>query len=289
MKFSNLEETITSQIWFIIATIIRRTGFSGPIFGLVVISLASSMSGCSFFKASSGVVSVRDSSSDLTEMINLLDQSAPSHERIHLDTSYEMQNSKVAKQIEFFLGDNRPHLEKALDNIAKIGPGPIVELLRAGIPLSLMAVAIVESRYDPQARNGSGAAGLWQFMPNTAKSFGLSRSLFVDERLNPVLSSRAAAQLIRSLYGRFQDWSLTLASYNAGEGYVARQIKKGHSMDFWKLSGKGLICKQTREFVPKVLAVAVILERSEQYNVLLPGLMRVGLDIERKLVKQLVD
>ena len=91
-------------------------------------------------------------------------------------------------------------------------------------------------------------------MPGTAKLYGLKVDRFVDERKDPLKSSRAAAQLLKDLYGRFGDWYLAMAAYNAGPGRVEKAIKKGRTRDFWSLARGKHLPKETAEYVPKWIA-----------------------------------
>lgn len=123
-----------------------------------------------------------------------------------------------------------------------------------GVPLELLSVAGVESAFNPNAVSYKGAAGLWQLMPETAARFGLRIQSGADDRFDPLLSTRAAARYLRSLFFRFGDWALALAAYNAGEGAVQRGIDRGGTHDFWRLRAKNQLPRETRAYVPAVLA-----------------------------------
>lgn len=134
---------------------------------------------------------------------------------------------------------------------------PLVEpILRSeGIPPELIAVLLVESAGNPLALSPKGARGLWQFMPETARRYGLRVDGERDERLDPELSTRAAARYLHDLYRRFGDWPLALAAYNAGAVQVERAVARGGEADFWRLSELGLLPRETRTYVPAVLGV----------------------------------
>ena len=118
-----------------------------------------------------------------------------------------------------------------------------------GIPAEWVWIAEVESTFNPQARSPVGAVGLYQFMPRTAEHLGLQLAP-EDERMHPEKSARAAAQYLRYLYGRFQDWPLVLAAYNAGEGRVSGLMRR-HGRSFEAISPH--LPQETRMYVPKVL------------------------------------
>jgi membrane-bound lytic murein transglycosylase D len=135
----------------------------------------------------------------------------------------------------------------------------IQDLFQAGgLPPELAYLAIVESNLNPLALSPKRAAGLWQFMPDTAGHFGLRVEPWYDERLDPVLSTQAAARLLSYLHDRYGNWELALAAYNAGEGRVNRALRRSRSSgdeeDFWNLR----LPLQTRRYVPSFLAVALI-------------------------------
>lgn len=126
-----------------------------------------------------------------------------------------------------------------------------------GVPEALVWLAEVESSLDPKARNPVGAAGLFQFMPPTAKRFGLS-TRFPDERLNPEKSARAAARYLRFLHGRFGAWPLAVAAYNAGEGRVGRVLETATRQSFEAIADD--LPAETQLYVPKVSAVVELRE-----------------------------
>lgn len=126
-----------------------------------------------------------------------------------------------------------------------------------GVPEALVWLAEVESSMNPAARSPVGAAGLFQFMPATARHFGL-RTERPDERLAPERSARAAAQYLRLLHGRFQNWELALAAYNAGEGRVGRLLRAARRKDFEGIADD--LPMETQLYVPKIAAVIKLRE-----------------------------
>ncbi len=133
---------------------------------------------------------------------------------------------------------------------------PLLPIVRAafaaeGVPAELAWLAEVESTFNPSARSPAGARGLYQFVPATAKSLGLSTWL-PDERTDPEKSARAAARYLRTLHGKFGDWPLALAAYNAGEGRVRRLLAARKANSFAAIAPS--LPSETRMYVPKVLA-----------------------------------
>jgi len=123
------------------------------------------------------------------------------------------------------------------------------------VPVELLAVAFVESGFNPQALSPKGARGIWQFMPGTAAAYGLSVRLAADHRTHPEHSTRAAARYLRDLYRQFADWKLALAAYNWDEGNIQRVINRTGIRDFEELARRGLLPLETRNYVPSVLAI----------------------------------
>lgn len=133
-------------------------------------------------------------------------------------------------------------------------------LTEEGVPASLAYLPMVESRFDPDAVSPRGAAGLWQLMPETARQLGLRVDAEVDERFDPVLSTRAAARYLAHLHRRFGDWHLAIAAYNAGETRVARELARTGADDFWSLVESGVLPSESRQYVPRFLAAAELLK-----------------------------
>ena len=127
---------------------------------------------------------------------------------------------------------------------------------------------MLASSFDPEAQSPAGARGLFQFMPATAKRFGLSTFPF-DERTHPQKSARAAARYLRFLHGRFGDWPLALAAYNAGEGRIARELEKSKRRSFDAIADR--LPAETRFYVPKVLATVAARENVDPFALPAPG------------------
>ncbi|QCJ69060.1 murein transglycosylase D [Providencia heimbachae] len=145
------------------------------------------------------------------------------------------------------------------------------EIKERNLPMELALIPIIESSFNPKATSPAQAAGLWQIVPITARSYGLKQNQWVDERRDVLTSTKAAFDLLENLNVMFgHDWELTLAAYNCGEGCVMNAIKKneaaGLPTDFWSLS----LPKETKQYVPKILALSQVLRAPEQYQVTLP-------------------
>lgn len=128
-------------------------------------------------------------------------------------------------------------------------------LLEENLPPQLLAVALVESGFNPLALSPKGALGIWQLMPATAERYGLIVRTKNDHRTHPEHSTRAAAQYLRDLSRQFGDWKLALAAYNWGEDNVQRVINKTGIRDFDEMVRRGLLPLETRKYVPAVMAI----------------------------------
>ncbi len=176
-------------------------------------------------------------------------------------------NDRVLNYIELFQGRLRGHIQSGMDRGAQYLP-MIQEVFKAeGLPLDLAYIPLIESAFKPAAQSQKRARGVWQFMRATGEERGLQTNWFVDERSDPEKSTRAAADYLKWLYKQFGDWHLALASYNGGPGRVQRAVQRSGIEDFWRLSaGKRHLPRETREYVPLILAAMVIAKNPTQYG-----------------------
>ena len=128
-------------------------------------------------------------------------------------------------------------------------------LQQEGMPSGLLSVALVESGFHPFATSPKGAKGIWQFMPDTARRYGLRVESNIDYRTNPEFSTKAAAQYLKDLYRQFGDWKLALAAYNAGENRIQRIINKTKLYSFDELATGGYLPRETANYVPAVMSL----------------------------------
>ena len=136
---------------------------------------------------------------------------------------------------------------------------------RHGLPEELKAMAIIESALNPTAVSRAGAKGMWQFMYNTAKLYGLHIDSFVDERLDPVKSADAAAKYLKDAYKIFGDWNLAIASYNCGAGNVQKAIKRAGSRQFWDIWP--FLPRETRGYVPAFVGALYALKYHKEHGI----------------------
>ncbi|HYH10414.1 MAG TPA: transglycosylase SLT domain-containing protein [Thermoanaerobaculia bacterium] len=134
------------------------------------------------------------------------------------------------------------------------------------LPKGLAYLPVIESAYMPTLTSRAGAYGIWQFMPETAREYGLRVDWWVDERADPERSTRAAATYLKDLHRMFGDWSLALAAYNCGPGRVRRTLNESGKSTFWELLDAGLLPKETRGYVPTFYATILIASDPETYG-----------------------
>ena len=177
-------------------------------------------------------------------------------------------NEYVAGFISYF--SNSPgghaHLVRSLERAGKYKAMISRILAQYGVPQDLIYLAVAESGFQPQVLNrSSGAGGMWQFMP-FAGAYGLERNGYFDERFDPEKSTIAYAKYMKSLYNQFGDWYLAMAAYDWGPGYVQRAVSRTGYADFWELYRHGALPAETRNYVPGILAAAIMAKNPQQYG-----------------------
>jgi membrane-bound lytic murein transglycosylase D len=177
-------------------------------------------------------------------------------------------NARVMAFIQLFQGRLREFIQEGLERGTQYLP-MIQNVFRAeGLPLDLAYIPLVESAFKPNALSRAKAKGVWQFMRGTGVENGLRQDWYIDERSDPEKATVAAAKYLNTLVKMFDgDWHLALASYNGGPGRVQRALKRNRAEDFWALSAKkGALPRETRDYVPMILAAVVIARNPAQYG-----------------------
>jgi membrane-bound lytic murein transglycosylase D len=176
-------------------------------------------------------------------------------------------NDQVAGYIGYFA--NSPsfhaHMLRSMERAGKYKTMIQKALAAQGVPQDLIYLAVAESGFQPQVLNAkSGAGGMWQFMPTGA--YGLARNGYFDERFDPEKSSIAYAKYMKTLYNQFGDWYLAMAAYDWGPGNVQRAVQRTGYADFWELYRRNALPKETRDYVPKILAAVIMAKNPEKYG-----------------------
>lgn len=180
------------------------------------------------------------------------------------DMPFEL-NDRIFSFIQYFSVRNRDYTKMVLARKEKFFPLFEETLLKHEMPTEIQYLAIVESGLDPQIKSRVGAMGLWQFMPATGKMYGMNVNADVDDRMDPELSTDAAAKYLKSLYRMFGDWDVAMAAYNCGPGNVRKAIRRsGGKKTFWEIYN--YLPKETRSYVPQVQAFLYLLNHLEEHN-----------------------
>jgi len=165
----------------------------------------------------------------------------------------ELVKVEIEKKKKYYISKHRRELESYIENGKNVIPLIYSILIKHNLPPELLAIPVIESHYRIMVKSPKGAAGLWQFMPETARNFGLKVNKEVDERLDPIKSTLAAVKYFKKLYSVFGDWHLVLASYNAGHNKIITKVSY-HGNSFSSI--KNFLPKQTKEYVLKFIAIA---------------------------------
>jgi membrane-bound lytic murein transglycosylase D len=176
-------------------------------------------------------------------------------------------NDAVVSYVNYFSSERgRRIMAFGLSRAARYRP-MIARLLAAeGVPLELMHLAQAESGFMPRAVSRARATGMWQFMAARGSEYGLMRSVYHDDRLDPEKATRAAARHLRDLYNEFGDWYLAMAAYNCGPLTVAKAIERTGYADFWELRKRNALPKETANYVPAILAMIIVAKNAKDYG-----------------------
>ncbi|WP_395066679.1 LysM peptidoglycan-binding domain-containing protein [Flavobacterium sp.] len=193
----------------------------------------------------------------LKERLKLMDEKSP------FNIEYNIGLENVIKS---FLKNRKKGFERLMGISQFYFPIFEDELAKNNIPLEIKYLAVVESALNPKAVSRVGATGLWQFMYQTGKQYGLNISSYVDERSDPLKASQAASQYMNNMYKIFGDWDLVLASYNSGPGNVAKAIRRsGGQQNYWNIRKN--LPKETQGYLPAFLATMYIFEYHKEHGI----------------------
>src|SRR5690348_921182 len=177
-------------------------------------------------------------------------------------------NDSVLQYLSFFTTTRgRAIVTRGLEREGRYGAMIRRVLREEGMPQDLIYLAQAESAFQPDAVSRAGARGIWQFMPYRGEEYDLERTRWVDERSDPEKATRAAARHLRDLYGMFGDWYLVMAAYNSGPLNVARGIQRTGYADFWELQKRNALPSETKNYVPIILALALVAKAPTLYGV----------------------
>lgn len=175
-------------------------------------------------------------------------------------------NARVEQFIQYFQTTLRNRFSNWLSRSGRYIPFMRNLLRENGLPEDLVYMALIESGFNPYAYSRSKASGPWQFIYFTGKKYGLKVNWWVDERRDPEKSTIAAAKYLKDLYDMFECWYLAAAGYNAGENKIISAMKRYRTEDFWELSKYRYLKQETRDYVPQMIAAALIAKDPERYG-----------------------
>jgi membrane-bound lytic murein transglycosylase D len=234
--------------------------------GINALELAALQQGDGFAEQKSEPAPI-DEANDLTLAVdqNVKATAEAEIKSTHSDLPLAMTD-QVAGYINYFSTRGRGTLERALARSGRYEDMIRRTLREAGVPQELIYLAQAESGFHPLAVSRAGARGMWQFMGSRAQGYGLERSWWVDDRQDPEKATRAAAHHLKDLYNEFGDWYLAMAAYNSGPGTVQSAVKRTGYADFWELYRRNVLPKETRNYVPIIVAVTIMAKNPAQYG-----------------------
>src|SRR5580658_2677178 len=207
---------------------------------------------------------------EANELTPAVDQNVKAKAEAELKNTHSdlplVMTDQVAGYINYFSNRGRGTLEHALARSGRYEDMIHRVLREQGVPQELIYLAQAESGFHPLAVSRAGARGMWQFMGSRAKGYGLERNWWVDDRQDPEKATRAAAHHLKDLYNEFGDWYLAMAAYNSGPGTVQSAVKRTGYADFWQLYKRNVLPKETRNYVPIILAVTIMAKNPQQYG-----------------------
>jgi membrane-bound lytic murein transglycosylase D len=206
-------------------------------------------------------------------------------------------NDVVASYLNFFQTPRgRAIVENGLRRKGKYQAMIAQVLKEEGVPQDLIYLAQAESAFQPLALSRAGARGIWQFVQWRGNEYGLKRTWWVDERMDPEKATRAAAQHLRDLYGLYGDWYLAMAAYNCGPGNVQKGIERTGYADFWELYKRNVLPKETKNYVPIILALTLLAKDAAHYGIAVDpdepvamDTLKLGKPIDLRLVAETID
>ena len=177
-----------------------------------------------------------------------------------------INNPKVRYFIHQYARTTKHHFAMQLAKSGRFMPLIAKVFAEEGVPQELAYLAMIESGFETHVSSPQGAGGLWQFVPSTAQRYGLKIDRWIDERRDPVKSTRAAATYLKELHQYYGRWYLALAAYNAGPGTINKALESTGAQDYWRLRENSVLSDETRDFVPKLVAVALIAADPKKYG-----------------------
>jgi membrane-bound lytic murein transglycosylase D len=203
------------------------------------------------------------------EHLGKWEKGAPEDVPVEPEITYDFpvtMNKQVEFYLDFFQNKQKSTFTRWLERSGRYLPMIQAELKKAGLPLDLAYLPMIESGYSLTAYSRAHAAGPWQFIRSTGKMYNLEINSYMDERRNPVKSTHSAIAFLSDLYEQFGDWHLAVAAYNAGGGKINRGLKRYKVDNFWDLAQQRYLKLETKRYVPKLIAAILIAKDPAKYG-----------------------
>src|SRR6266478_3437173 len=207
-----------------------------------------------------------------------------------------MLTDPVVSFLNYFSKNGKGTLERGLIRSGRYEPMIRRVLKEEGVPQDLIYLAQAESGFHELALSRAGARGMWQFISSRATGYGLARNWWLDERLDPEKSTRAAAHHLHDLYNQFGDWYLAMAAYNSGPGNVQQAVRRTGYADFWELYKRNVLPGETKNYVPIIVALTLIAKDAAHYGIqadpeppVATDVVKPGRAIDLRLVAETID
>lgn len=175
-------------------------------------------------------------------------------------------NPNVQKWMDYFQGRGKTWFTRYLERKSAWEPMISAVMDEAGLPRDLIHVAMIESGFSNHAHSHAAAVGMWQFIASAGRGYGLRIDYWLDERKDPVLATQAASRFYTDLFRQFDDWWLAMAAYNTGPGRVRRAVRNEGTRDYWELVDKKALHPETRDYVGKIIAAAILARSPEEFG-----------------------
>jgi membrane-bound lytic murein transglycosylase D len=206
-------------------------------------------------------------------------------------------NDYVLGYVNYFANRGKGTMENGLRRVGRYRDMILRIFKEEGVPQDLIYLAQAESAFQPGALSRAGARGIWQFMASRGREYDLKVSWWADDRQDPEKSTRAAARHLQDLHAMFGDWYLAMAAYNSGPANVERAIQRTGYADFWELYQRNVLPRETRNYVPIILATTIVAKNPEKYgfNRVLPDppvvieTVRISTPTDLRLIAETID
>ncbi len=211
-----------------------------------------------------------DAARDLLDDLDAIERSGPPPWPEPGDVQWDIplaNDERVDMWIKYFQGPGRERFRVWMGRLTRVAPMYWSVLETEGLPRDTIFLSMIESGFSARATSWASAAGPWQFMPDTGRHYGLEVGFWVDERRDYEASTHAAAAYLKRLHNEFGDWMLAWAAYNTGEGRIRRAVKRLNTKDFWTISRSRHLYRETKHYVPKLIAAAMVAKQPEVYGI----------------------